>query len=265
MPRDTRRGLFSRSARRAERQADHNRTTVSVAADAGKAPDYPSLVLRDSPGAYWRLGETIGTLAEDSSGNRNSGSYVGGVTLGAPGLIADVNPSASFDGVDARMHFPDSSSLSLTSAISLEAWVRPDVVPTSSGSGWHLVSKWDTALLFLTGGASPKFAFSVYDIATSSYGPAVISMTTVAAAATYHVVGTYDGSDLRIYVYGALEGAVAQSGSVNSSSLGGALSGGGWGTVPSPAFSGRLDEIAIYGSALSSARVQVHCAKGTSP
>ena len=47
---------------------------------------------------------------------------------------------------------------------------------------------------------------------------------------------------------GALEGTVARSGAVNDSSFGGVLAGGGWGTLPSPAFEGRLDEIAIYGN-----------------
>ena len=82
---------------------------------------------------------------------------------------------------------------------------------------------------------------------------------------TYHVVGTYDGTNLRIYVNGALEGTVARPGSVPDSSLGGALAGGGWGTLPSPAFAGRLDEVAIYGSALSGARVQAHYTEGSAP
>src|SRR5260370_16227677 len=65
-----------------------------------------------------------------------------------------------------------------------------------------------------------------------------------------------------MYVNGVLEGTFARSGSVNDSSFGGALAAGGWGTLPSPAFQGRLDEIAIYGSALSGARVQTHYSKG---
>jgi hypothetical protein len=208
------------------------------------------------------LGEASGSSAADSSGNGNGGSYAGGVTLGAPGLITDPNTSASFDGNDDRMYFSDSPSLSPTAAISLEAWVRPTVVPTAAGSAWQLISKWNTALLYIQGGASPKFVFTLYNSGTSSYGPNLESMTTVAAATTYHVVGTYDGATMRIYVNGVFEGTLARPGTVNDSSFAGVLAAPGWGTLPSPAYQGRLDEIAIYGTALSTARVQAHYTAG---
>ena len=232
---------------------------------AGAPATYASTVMADSPVAYWRLGEASGSSAADSSGNGNGGSYSGGVTLGAPALINDPNTAASFDGNDDRMYFSDSASLSPTAAISLEAWVRPNAVPTAAGSGWHLISKWNTALLYIQGGVNPKFVFTLYNSGTSSYGPNLASTTTVAAATTYHVVGTYDGTTMRIYVNGALEGAAARSGLVNDSSFGGVLAGGGWGILPSAAFQGRLDEIAIYGTALSTARVQAHYSRGVAP
>jgi hypothetical protein len=224
------------------------------------AATYDQAVLAHSPAAYWRLAS-----AADSSGHGNTGSFAGGVTLGASGLINDPNTSASFDGNDDRMYFSDSASLSPTAAISLEAWIRPNAVSTASGSAWHLISKWNTALLYIAGGASPKFVFSLYNTGTSSYGSNVSSTTTVRAAVTYHVVGTYDGTTMRLYVNGVLEGSVARSGSVNDSTYGGVLAGGGWGTLPSPAFQGRLDEVAIYGRALTAAEVQTDFNTGTSP
>ena len=113
------------------------------------ATSYDQTVLANAPAAYWRLGETSGTVAVDTSGKGNGGSYSGGVALASQGLINDPNTAASFDGNDDRMYFNDSASLSPTTAISVEAWVRPTAVPTAAGSGWHLVSKWNTALLAL--------------------------------------------------------------------------------------------------------------------
>src|SRR5688500_11107092 len=59
---------------------------------------YANIVLADNPTAYWRLGETSGTTAVDSSvPGGNQGTYLNGVTLGIPGAIpGDPNTSAGF-------------------------------------------------------------------------------------------------------------------------------------------------------------------------
>src|SRR5215831_14920886 len=61
---------------------------------------YSSAVLADHPVAYYRLGETSGTTAVDSSGNGSNGTYVGGVALGQPGALlpGDTDPAAGFNG-----------------------------------------------------------------------------------------------------------------------------------------------------------------------
>src|SRR2546429_2006240 len=48
---------------------------------------YPSVILGDSPSAYYRLGEASGTTAFDSSGHNQHGTYLGGPTLGQPGAL----------------------------------------------------------------------------------------------------------------------------------------------------------------------------------
>ena len=60
-------------------------TTVAVLRAAPAfAATYASTVLADSPVAYWRLSETSGTSAADSSGNSHGGTYTStGVTYGA--------------------------------------------------------------------------------------------------------------------------------------------------------------------------------------
>src|SRR5262249_13962061 len=170
----------------------------------------------------------------------------------------DLDTAVDFNGTDASVFFPDSPSLSPTSAISVEAWVRPDAVPTNAGSGWNIVTKWNSELLYIEGGATPKFVFTLYNPGTSSYLPTATSTTTVATGTTYHIVGTYDGTNLRLYVNGVLERTTARSGPVNDSALGATIAPGGWGTRPSPRYDGRIDEVAIYNTALSSTRVQAH-------
>ena len=53
--------------------------------------------------AYWRLGETSGTVATDRTGSA-PGSYLGGAGLGARGALrADPDTAVRFDGVDDEM------------------------------------------------------------------------------------------------------------------------------------------------------------------
>jgi hypothetical protein len=138
-------------------------------------------------------------------------------------------------------------------------------VPTASGSGWNLVTKWNTFLLYIQGGANPKFVFGLYDQGTLKYLPNVQSTTTVSPGVTYHLVGTYDGTNLRLYVNGVLERTAARTGAVNDSASGGTIAPGGWGTLPSPRYNGHIDEVAIYPTALTTTRIQAHFSEGTAP
>ncbi|HEX8789576.1 MAG TPA: hypothetical protein VF765_01395, partial [Polyangiaceae bacterium] len=61
---------------------------TDAAGDVVSGPPYVLAVLEDQPVAYWRFGEASGTRAADSSGNGNDATYVGAVSLGAPGAIA---------------------------------------------------------------------------------------------------------------------------------------------------------------------------------
>ena len=82
---------------------------------------YRSEVLKDDPIAYWRLDESSGTIAADSSGNVKKAHYVGGVTLGANGAFTSQSDSAAkFDGVDDWVDIPDVTLEDFT----LEAWVQ---------------------------------------------------------------------------------------------------------------------------------------------
>ena len=51
------------------------------------ASNYSAEVLADNPIAYYRLSETSGTSANDSSPNNNIGTYVGTPTLGVGGAV----------------------------------------------------------------------------------------------------------------------------------------------------------------------------------
>jgi len=146
----------------------------------------------------------------------------------------------------------------------MEAWVDTKTVPSTSKSGLALVSEFGRAMLAMgDGGSGPKFSFVVFDKATGSW-VGIAGLTTVVPGRIYHVVGSYDGSNLRIYVNGALEATTEHPGQLAQiDASGGALAANGWGPRPSPTFAGLLDNVAIYGKALSVARVKLHYLQGS--
>lgn len=71
------------------------------------AATYDSTILADAPAGYWKLDETSGTTAADSSGNGRDGSYVASPTLSAGGCTLNGSsqyvsvPDNAFDVIGA--------------------------------------------------------------------------------------------------------------------------------------------------------------------
>lgn len=80
--------------------------------------------------SYWQLNEIAGTSASDSKGV-NPGTHLTGAYPGMFRLIS-TGYSAYYDGAGGYTAVSSSSALNPTNAISLEAWVRPDTLPSSS-------------------------------------------------------------------------------------------------------------------------------------
>jgi hypothetical protein len=220
---------------------------------------YAQEVLIDSPVAYWRLGEASGTVAVDEVGNHD-GTYEGTPTLGATGLLAsDTDTAVSLSG-DDYIEVADNADL-LPTFISVEAWVKT----SSIGSTQVIVVKDRAASnnsipymfrILSTG----KVVFGSFKGSTPVWVVAT-SATTLTAGVIYHLVGTYDGANFRIYVDGIDNGATAHTDGLLGSGL--ALRIGERIQVSQP-FTGTIDEVAVYDTALSPARIEAHYNAGTS-
>ena len=76
-----------------------------------------------------------------------------------------------------------------------------------------------------------------------------------------HLVGTYDGTTARLYVNGALAASAGASGFLQNTVRPLRIASGATDkTAPQYYLPGRVDEVAVYGSALSATRVQAHFA-----
>ena len=197
--------------------------------------------------AAYAFNAGAGTTAADASGKQNTGAISGAqwVAQGRYGA------ALRFDGVNDLVSVADAASLDLTSGMTLEAWVKPTAL-----SGWRSVVMKEVsgglAYTLVRARQAPKPAAYVR-IAGKTASDAASGTAALPLNTWCHLAATYDGATLRIYVNAVQVASQAVTGSIVTSSN--PLSVGGnsvWGEY----FAGLIDEVRIYGRALTAAEIQ---------
>lgn len=229
---------------------------LALAVVDAQLPSYRDEVLSDAPISYWRLGEASGTTAIDEIGV-NTGTYVGGVSLGAPGaLTGDSNGAATFNGTDGHVLVPDSATLDVTAGVTVELWTKREksgyqVLVGKPGNGQ---SRFEHFSIWISASNRPQAYFGNGTTYVTAVGP-------VLDTEWHHIVATYDNATARLYVDGQLvntgTGAVPLTPNDLPLNIGRA-------NTNQYQFGGTLDEVAIYGAVLSPARIAAHFEGATS-
>lgn len=105
----------------------------------GGSTDYADLVDEISGlVGYYRLGESSGTTATDTSASGNDGTYVGSPTLGVAGpIIGDANTGVTFNGTTQYVDLGTPTELNFTpdsDEFTIVVWVRRDYDDDSIGT-----------------------------------------------------------------------------------------------------------------------------------
>ena len=230
----------------------------NVAQVSTPAPaSYAASVIADHPVSYWRLGETSGTIAGDTT-VANPGTYEGPPTLGATSLVGtdQTDAAVGFDGAGDDVRVGQSGSLDIAGAITLEAFIRPTSLPTA-GSVRSILAKTGSYALELNG---PTVAFTLLQLGVNRRLQAPAG--TIVAGRTYHVVGTFDGSTQRLYVNGRQVASAALSGATDVTISGVRIA--SWDGAQQ-FFAGTIDEAAIYNKTLTATQVAAHFAASQLP
>jgi hypothetical protein len=225
-----------------------NATTSAVTPPPSET--YTQSVTADAPVSWWRLGETAGTAAADAR-SANPGVYRNGALINQASLLSKdtANKSVRFDGSNDYVEVADSASLDLTSALTIETWIKPNALP-ASGSWASVVTKAESYSLQFNGSVL-EFTLIQNGARRRLQAPA----GTIVAGRTYHLVATYDGANQRLYVNGTQVASRAQTGSATVTTWPVTIaSWAGWGEN----FNGTADEVALYSKALAPARVTAH-------
>jgi hypothetical protein len=221
---------------------------LAVCAPAPSGP-YAARVLADAPSAYYRLGELAayprGRVAFDSSSHCVNAAYAGGMQAVMGALASDQDTGLTTDEGGLAVFGSDDQLPAADAPRTIEAWVDY----TCCTVPYDIVAYGDVA-----GGHG--FAVGLTDSAsaiTVSAGSTQVSAPTLGDfREDWHLIDvTYDGATVEIYQDGQIIGG-GQLGAAGTVAPGQGL------RIAVNGFRGKLDEVAIYPSALSPQRVGAH-------
>jgi len=157
-----------------------------------------------------------------------------------------------FDGTDDKVTVTDADSLSVTNQITISCWIKGD---TLANDAWNVpLSKGGTS----SGAEEYTFMIALNRLRLELYIGAMVAIdiyptTPFSNGTWYHIVATYDGANMKLYVDGKLIGQQAQTGNLAQTA---------WDLLigirrdNSNPFDGIIDEVRIYNRALSVEEIQ---------
>jgi hypothetical protein len=218
---------------------------------------YEMEVRSDAPVLYVRFGDHSKTMAKDEIGGYHGTYPAQGVMFGEPGaIVGDSDGAITLSGSNV-VTMPPGLAFAQKRPLSIEVWAKPTSYDDQTGYGVVVdhqvyepregyvlrVSRLDVAFERWAGG--------------STFGSNATENRAVSLDVWHHVVATFDGAALRLFVDGtqtAFNGVPYDMPEVTAS----------W-TVGGPNcqcttnyFVGGLDELAMYDHALDPARVRAH-------
>lgn len=251
---------------------DQNTTDANLA-DAS-APDadaatskYASVILADTPLAYFHLDEASGTTLADSSGNGHDATTTS-VLLGVAGAFPGSGLAAHFDGT-AFATITDSVSDAGTafdfanvSAFSLEAWVKFDHLPNEdAGEEFTFLSKEqhiNNGYHGIDFFVRPQIILQREDDPTSETETPLLAGLPDATS-WHYVLATYDGSTINVFIDNVAAGTkTGATNAIEITSVPFLL--GSEDVMTDEALIGSMDEVAIYTTALTLTQRTAHFA-----
>ena len=227
-------------------------SAVAITVSLGPAPVGSGPVLALS------FNEASGPMANDSSGNGNSGSINGAMRVAGQ---AGYGGALSFDGVSAIVTVTHSASLALSTGMTLEAWVNPTAnAGAAPNDGWRTVILKERgpnglayALYGNDGNSNPSRPAGYIN---SGFDKEATAAPALPVGVWSHIAVTYDNTAIKLYVNGALRNTFTTTGAISAST--GPLQIGGNNVFSLPGtefFAGLIDEVRVYNRALSAAEI----------
>ena len=227
-----------------------------------KYSQYSLTVLADAPSAYYRMDEASGTTLVDSGPHAWNGTInTSGVTYAQAGAVStDLDTAQKYDGVAGHALMNTSVNPAGLSHITIECWCKL-TSGTFTGNP-RLVANGHTDTL--NTGMQLWLNTSghvIMQVGNGTVNGAATSSSALVAGTWTYLVGTYDGSNVRIYFNGVLQQTTAFTGTIASTTF---AVGIGYNPVYiGDYFPGAVDEVCIYPSTLSQTQITAHMTSAT--
>lgn len=221
----------------------------------------PTPTPTSAPIGNWKFDEGTGTVANNSG---SMGSPLNGIVINAPFVSGRAQSALSFNGSNSYVTIPNNSTLT-PNKLTVMAWIKPSILPQTLGASqivskmpWSSNFSWQLNLItksdnktYLRGDFSSNGTSYTYSSGT----------TPIYANNWYHTAMTWDGVNIKFYVNG-LSDPCSNVGGYTCSFIGplfnantpleiGRVSGGNY-----QVFSGVIDEVRFYNSALTGSEIK---------
>ena len=206
-------------------------------------------IVTDGLVSFWTFDKSDieGDIAKDIVGG-NDGAIIGGKIV-----EGKIEEAIEFSGASDFVDCGSDESLNLTDAITIELWMKPNSVGEGGPNAGPAckaeaaVSPWSWQLRYNAPGSFMGFQFNA-DPGGSTW---ISVQQKLSPGEWYHIVGTFDGSDIICYLNGVEtdRGAIAAIAGGNGRFY---IGQDGWVNI----FDGVVDEVRIYDRALSEDEIQ---------
>ena len=204
--------------------------------------------------SYWTLDRSTmeDKTVEDIFGGND------GTIMGEPEIVeGKINEALHFDGSDDYVEVESNESLKLKDAFTIETWVKGDseAAPGFGISQWLSKGEGGGNYSFFWGHSITLYARSITFLTARGTWPVVHIEKSLKIGEWYHIVGTWDGSNLKIYLNGKLSNETKVAATPVTDDVPLMIAGSKSGGTPQQMFDGAVDEVKIYNRALTESEV----------
>ncbi len=253
--------------------------------------DYPASVLAQNPVGYWPFDETTASPALNTATNATALGAAGtgyfirsldgiDASKGEPGIVGNsvrfYNDGNVVGYSGSKIDVPYTAALNPNPPFTVEFWAKANNLGADSFSPLANLNSYFTGanrsgwIFYANGPGGGTWQFRVGGENSYTASPKSANGTAVAGV-WYHVVGVFDGATASLYLNGALAASANASGSapfkanewvgvrIGSTALAGNDSVTTWNhPYGNRQFDGWVDEVAIYGRALTADQIAAH-------